>query len=36
MADACKDAVVEAVQEGDEKEAREKILASLTWWQEIW
>lgn len=37
MADACKDAVFEAYRERQQdKEACERVLASLTWWQEIW
>ena len=39
MADACKAAVFEpflAEKEGDEKDAAQKILDSVTWWQEIW
>jgi sulfite reductase alpha subunit-like flavoprotein len=36
MADACKEAVFTPFKEGGDKEEREKILSSLTWWQEIW
>ena len=37
MADACKEAVFEPYKEGGgDREAREKELAALTWWQEIW
>lgn len=36
MADACKEAVFTPFKESGDKEEREKMLSSLTWWQEIW
>ena len=36
MADACKEAVFDPFKEGGDKDDRQKILDSLTWWQEIW
>ena len=36
MADACKDAVFEPMTEEGDDEGRKNLLASVTWWQEIW
>lgn len=36
MAEACKRAVTDPFIDGDDEEARRKILEDVTWWQEIW
>lgn len=36
MADACKRAVFDPLTDEGDEESRKRLLASVTWWQEIW